>query len=1241
MFIRSPFPQRFNKFVSVSLSLLLILCSVALSPRPAAAAVAPLPGPAHPLLYDNFAGGGVFKQNWTNWFNQSGGSGTFSKTTQGTRTIGKFTQTPTSSSSWAKFQPMNETFDLSGYRYMNLSLNNAGYAQSLIRVVISDGITNYNLTGGYVPATAAWTVLQFDLDALSPKIQKKKVKLEIWLRQAGGTYGEMLVDDIVFTTASSGSAPQLSPAGMTANTDGSYNQNTNFTFEATYTDPDNEAPFAVQVIIDDTAYAMRESDPTDVTYTDGKKYSFMTKLPAGAHTYYFRTTDTTSDEVSTGVHNLSVIQAASVIDIVVSQAGYSADDVKNAKFISDTTVTDATYEILDGTNVVYSGTMTYEGLHWNKHVYSIGFTPFTDPGNHYRVRSNQVYSYSFEIAPNLWDQYKDEMTAFYRLQRASVATGDAYPAGYSSVAPSAKLYHAAGHLDDAQSADGLTHYDLTGSWYDAGDYGKYGGNQWVGAEIALAYTRYADKDSVKYDNDSNGIPDLVDEAVFGSEYLIKFADQLGGEMYNLRNNASFVHPEKSTDNISGTADDRKLTDLSVGGSAKSAGTLAATARAIRTAISEGDIASAQIAALTDFANQCESAAVTFYEYVVANPDGPIGSYSTRGGIPNSKLLADVELYLLTGDSRYKNAATSTINTLTPGDISSTNYWDMSPLSMAEFYPVADAATQSHIHSLLKGQADYFISMTDDTPYGVLNQFKNFGVNESHASYLGDLLRYYELFGDPAALQAVVKGMYWVFGENPWNISWVSGIGTHHVMFPHTRYNEESNTAGDTGIILPGAMVSGPNMKDPKNKSSVSPWYEDRSLYLDDTNQWRYNEFSISIQAGLLYTVMGLSATPGTGADQAEVPPALPVLSPVIGEWVRGEVTVFAQAGDELSDVEYAATGLPYQPMTVSGNVYGSVSGAVYAAVVDESQSLPYTNRRVDVRAKAPSGGYTYSSTHYTVAPPLPDPSTPLLYDDFGGAGFWGGSAANTTWVNWYNQNGGTGTFTKLTADGRSAGQFAQTPASVNSAAKFQPWNDVVDLSGYQYLNITLKNPASPDLRTRIELSDGKRTYNLTGGWTLVPSSWSDLQFDLNTLSPAIDKKTVKMSIWLKQNTVTPGQMLIDEIKATNKVSGSAPTLTAGGVDLTAGTPQTEFTFNVTYTDADNQPPFVIELVLDGVVRKMQPVNPADTNYADGRIYQYKTKLPPGQHSYSFHTTDTFTDAVSTGVQSGPEVNEEP
>lgn len=64
-------------------------------------------------------------------------------------------------------------------------------------------------------------------------------------------------------------------------------------------------------------------------------------------------------------------------------------------------------------------------------------------------------------------------------------------------------------------------------------------------------------------------------------------------------------------------------------------------------------------------------------------------------------------------------------------------------------------------------------------------------------------------------------------------------------------------------------------------------------------------------------------------------------------------------------------------------------------------------------------------------------------------------------------------------------------------------------------------------------------------------------------------------------------------------------------------------------------------VLDGVVRTMQPANPNDNSYVYGQIYQYTAKPHPGQHSYYFHTTDTFTDAVSTRVLSGPEVSEEP
>lgn len=1204
-----------------------------LAPAGASAAVAPLPGPGNPLVYDDFAGGGLYKQNWMNWYNQNGGTGTFSKVTVDSRQVGKFAQTPASGNSWAKFQPMNESVDLTGYRYLNVTMKNPGYADSLIRVAVNDGTTNYNLTGGWASVPTDWTTRQYDLDTLAPALKKKTAKLEIWLRQSGGAYGETLIDEIFASTDDSGTAPTLT-GSMTANTS-AYTPNTAFTFRATYTDADNQKPFAMQIVVDDTAYDMLETDGGDTNYADGKDYYYITKLPAGSHTHFFRAGDLTSDEVRTPVQSAPVVvQSNESLDVVVSQAGYNTGGFKNAQVVSTSALTDLSYQVKDaGGTTVASGTMTYAGYVWDKHVYAIDFSSVSAAGNGYTVVTNGTSSYPFPIQANIWNDYKDEMTAFYRLQRAGVATEDAYPAGYSSVAPSAKLYHEAGHLDDAASADGTAHYDLTGGWYDAGDYGKYAGNQWVAAEIALAYIRHAEADSVKYDNDANGIPDLVDEAIFGSEYLIKFADQLGGELYDIKNNATFVHPEKSTDNIPGTADDRRLSGLGVGGSAKAAGSLAATARAIHTAIAQGDVDSAKVAALEDFADDAEAAAVVFYDYVVANPDGVIGSYSTRGGISNSKLLADVELYLLTNDTDYKDAATANINTLVFADLSSTNYWDMRPMSMAEFYPVADPATQAHIQKLLKEQVDFFITSADDTPYGVLNQFKNFGVNEPHASYLGDTLRYYELFGDPAALRAVEKGIYWIFGENPWNISWVSGIGSDFVTYPHTRYDEGANSnASNTGIVFPGAMVSGPNMKDTKDKTSVSPWYEDRSLYADDTNQWRYNEFSVSIQAGLLYTIMGLSANASASSAGGATPPKLPVLSPVIGDYVRGNVTVFAGPASGLTDVGYstAGTGGPYLPM--------SVSGSVYAATIDESATAAFTNKRVDVRGTDAAGNYTYSSTHYTVAAPLPDPSTPLLYDNFGGGGVWGSTGGNNQWVNWYTQNGGTATFAKTVVDDRTVGKFTQTPTATNSNAKFQPWHDYLDLSGYRYLNFTVKNPGYPNLRMKIELSDGTRTYNLTGGWATVPTDWTDLQINLDTLTPVINKKKTTMSIWLNQTAVGYGELLVDEIKATNIESGSAPTLTAGGVNHASGDADTDYTFNVTYTDADNEKPFTMELVLDGVVHTMTAVDAGDTTYTDGKVYAYTTKLPLGVHSYYFHTTDTTTDAVSSAVQSGPAVS---
>ncbi|MET8005669.1 glycoside hydrolase family 9 protein [Nonomuraea glycinis] len=920
----------------------------------------------------------------------------------------------------------------------------------------------------------------------------------------------------------------------------------------------------------------------------------------------------------------AVSAVGTVEEVAVSQAGYSAAAYKVGYVVATDKLSPWTCQVVRGGTVVLPGCVLKDhGVTWGRRVYSVDLSALTASGTGHTLEVNGVSSPPFTVAAGNWDAYKDEMTAFYRIQRASVATSSVYPAGYSSVAPSAKVFHTAGHLDDAASADGSRHHDLTGGWYDAGDYGKYGGNQWVGGQIALAYLRNRSAPQVRFDNDGNGVPDLVDEARFGAEYLVKMAAVGDGAMYDVRGNGTFDPPAEQTDNVPGTSDDRRIAGLGVGGSAKAAGTLAATARAVGAALDAGHIAAGKVADFEAFAQLCEDTAETFHDYAVAHPDDPIGSYSTRGGLSNSLLYAEVELFLLTGEAAYGQAAAARIDALAFEDLFATNYWDLRPLSMAEFHPVADTATKAKIRSLLTQQAEYFLSMADDTPYGVLNQFKNFGVNEPHASYLGDLMRYHELFGDQRALRAVLKGTYWIFGANPWNTSWVSGVGARHVRFLHTRLDAEAYDEANTGVVVPGAMVSGPNMKDPQNPASASPWYEDRPLWQDSAQQWRYNEYSVSIQAGLLYTIMGLirsDAAPSTGDRH---PIRLPITSPVIGDQVTGDVKIFAQPAGPLTGVDL---GPEHTPM--------AVEGGVHTATINMDDAQPYANRRLDVRGTQNNGSHTHSSTHVTVAPPLPTPQTPLVYDDFGGSGIFGGQ--NQAWVNWWNNHAGIGLYTRQTIDGRSAGRFFQNPASASSQAKFQPWHHSVDASGYRYLTVTMKSP-SPGARMWVAVNDGTTGHRVSGPGTLtVPATWTTYDFDLNAF-PQLDKSKLKMEIWLQQTADVDGEVHVDDIRYTSRPEGTRPAVSAAALDPAAGTETTAFTFSAIYTDADDQPPHAVELVVDGVVRRMAEASAADVTYTDGKLYRLKLWLPKGAHSSYVRATDTTSALVRTAVLAGPTV----
>ncbi len=89
-----------------------------------------------------------------------------------------------------------------------------------------------------------------------------------------------------------------------------------------------------------------------------------------------------------------------------------------------------------------------------------------------------------------------------------------------------------------------------------------------------------------------------------------------------------------------------------------------------------------------------------------------------------------------------------------------------------------------------------------------------------------------------------------------------------------------------------------------------------------------------------------------------------------------------------------------------------------------------------------------------------------------------------------------------------------------------------------------------------------------------------------------------------------------------------------GIDPNSGTTETEFAFQVIYTDTDNNAPFSIKLVVQKVNNggledyfgeEMTPLNPQDVDYTDGNVYSFIKTFPRGDYRYAFKSTDGLLD----------------
>jgi proteasome lid subunit RPN8/RPN11 len=147
-------------------------------------------------------------------------------------------------------------------------------------------------------------------------------------------------------------------------------------------------------------------------------------------------------------------------------------------------------------------------------------------------------------------------------------------------------------------------------------------------------------------------------------------------------------------------------------------------------------------------------------------------------------------------------------------------------------------------------------------------------------------------------------------------------------------------------------------------------------------------------------------------------------------------------------------------------------------------------------------------------------------------------------------------------------------------------------------------------------------------WTMqTNASWLSINSATGVLSGTPQDSDLG-SYWVKV-TVGDGEGGFASTNFTIRVTkppiiNNKPELTDGKMEPSSGDTDTEFTFSVEYTDADDEVGDVY-VWIDGDQYKMDP-DPNDSDYTDGVLFTLETKLDEGTHDYYFSADDGTDDA---------------
>ncbi len=237
-------------------------------------------------------------------------------------------------------------------------------------------------------------------------------------------------------------------------------------------------------------------------------------------------------------------------EFLMPQAGYDAHGYKDVvvRTKEKLQVSPVVKVQAQSGKVVASREMVYLGTDlWNGHYYGADFSELTTPGTYLAGvawENNQVVSPPWTIKAGFYRALAREAMKYFFYQRS----GCEVPG-----------WHKACHLDDAwvtsfNTAERYEHRNLTGGWFDAADLNKWlDPAGWYLRAICKTYDTLKDNTT---DFLKGRLPDMVEEARWGADYLRRSYKGNGEFYFCVKIHDVLTPPDEDTDNIPGNVDDR-------------------------------------------------------------------------------------------------------------------------------------------------------------------------------------------------------------------------------------------------------------------------------------------------------------------------------------------------------------------------------------------------------------------------------------------------------------------------------------------------------------------------------------------------------------------------------------------------------------------------------------------------------------------------------------------------------------